>query len=73
MLKHPIFWILSALSVVCGLILWGTTVYSGSILPSTQGASPDERRSIWVLWSVIVAIPSITVLWLLVGLIIRRR
>ena len=57
---------LTIFSVVCILILVGGYFYSGSVVPSTSGASPEEARSIWTHWMVIVAIPSVTLaLWVL--------
>jgi heme/copper-type cytochrome/quinol oxidase subunit 2 len=73
MIKNPVFLIFCGLSVICGMILWGGSVYSGSVLPSTQGAPPAEARSIWIHWGFIVAIPAMTIIWLLVGLITDRR
>ena len=73
MIKNPIFFLFCGLSFLCGIILWGVYAYSGSVLPSTQGASPAEARSLWIEWGIMVAIPAITILWLFVGLIARHR
>lgn len=56
---------LTTFSVLCLLILVGACFYSGSLIPLTPGAGSRET-SVWIMWSVIVGLPSATaVLWLL--------
>ena len=62
---------LSALSLLCLLILVGAFFYTGgfdnggSFLPATQGADAQEATQIWVTWGVVVAVPLITgILWI---------
>jgi len=59
---------LIALSVLCLLILAGLWRYSGSILPSIDGASNGETLVIWLIWAILTGVPVATGLfWLLIA------
>jgi hypothetical protein len=52
--------------MLCLLILIGVWAYAGSPFPQTQGANDSEEAELWIEWSIIVAVPTITaLLWLL--------
>lgn len=52
------------LSLPCLLILAGGWTYSGSLLPSTEGASINEAIVMWVVSALLFAIPIVTIcLW----------
>ncbi len=46
------------------LFLWGLYIYAGSLTPSTQMTSESEALAIWGMWIVLVAIPVVTLAWL---------
>lgn len=73
MFKHDYFFALFALSVFCGLILIGGYFYSGSLLPSTQGAESAEATGIWIGWSIVAGIPATTFIWWMIWFWNRGR
>ena len=57
---------LTAFSLFCAMTLVGLFLYSGTILPATQGAGQTERLLILLLWSLLIGLPLLTaVLWIL--------
>lgn len=57
---------LTGFSLICVLMLLGIFAYGGGLFPGTEGAGPREIATIWVAWSIIVALPVTTAgLWLL--------
>ena len=53
------------LSSFCLLTLVGIMAYSGSVVPSTQGASTNAAIVIWLFWAALVAVPTVTLcLWM---------
>jgi hypothetical protein len=57
---------LTAFSLVALLFLVGLFLYSGSILPGTQGASSGEAALMWSVTALAIGLPIITgVLWIL--------
>jgi hypothetical protein len=54
------------LSSICLFVLVGSWAYSGSLLPSTKGASASAAMAIWLFWAVLISIPAVTLcLWML--------
>jgi hypothetical protein len=52
------------LSSCCLVVLVGVWAYSGSMLPSTEGALSNEVVTIWLFWAALVAVPVLTLcLW----------
>ena len=55
---------LTAVSLFCLMVLTGLYLYSGSLLPATNGAGALERASIWLLWIALIGLPLLMgVLW----------
>ena len=71
MFRGDVAAVLGGLSSVCVLILLGLYLYSGTFLPSTEGAGRAEAAGLWLTWTVLVLVPIATLLDLIVR--IARR
>ena len=71
--KNDFFVALFGLSCFCVLVLVGLYAYSGSLLPSTEGASQSEALEIWLLWIAVAGVPVTALLWWLGDRLRRRR
>ena len=73
LLDDTSFLFLAAATMISAVFVCGLYLYSGSVLPSTQGASDSETRSLWIQWGLIVAMPVIPALWWLISRFTRSR
>jgi hypothetical protein len=61
--KSAFFVVAVAVSALCVLVLVGVFLYSGTFLPSTEGASSREAWLLWLEWTGIAAFPLLTGAW----------
>jgi len=70
LLDHTAFLFLATGSMVSGLFFLGAYCYAGTVLPSPPFEGETGAIVIWTVWAILLAIPVITVIWLLA---FRRR
>ena len=57
--------LLTTVSIICTVILYGIYLYAGSVFPSTTNAENVETVLLWSFWSILVLTPVVTTfLWL---------
>lgn len=64
--------ILTAISILCVMVLIGLYAYSGSFLPNTVQSEGGRATVTWILWGVVAGIPSLTLV-LLIGRWFKRH